>query len=272
MTVRSFVKRILASSPVIDGLFRRIVWSRVHFPEVEMRYLNSLHRGAIDVAVDVGAATGSYAWILNRKSRLVICYEPGNVHSRMLESVSFGTRIRVVRAAVGDTNGVAEMYTPGFDSNALHSATLNRNNPVVNQPSTQVRKVKQVTLDSQFDKEIAPGRRVDVVKIDVEGHELEVFRGAQKLIAHHHPLIFCEIEKRHNMNYAAVFGLMRSMGYTSYVFRGGRYLRFDGIEIGHLQTEAALAARLRGDYDLKSNAYTNNFVFQHSKSRIKVVQ
>jgi FkbM family methyltransferase len=48
--------------------------------------------------------------------------------------------------------------------------------------------IKVVTLDSQFRHDT----KVDVIKIDVEGYELEAFKGAYKLLKAQHPVIFME--------------------------------------------------------------------------------
>jgi FkbM family methyltransferase len=272
MSVRTLCRDLLARSPLADGLFRRLVWSRVHFPEVEMRFLNSLSSNSIDIAIDVGAAMGSYSWILNRKSRQVISFEPGELHARNLELTVFGTRITVVKAAVGAVCGKVAMYTPGVDTNALHSATLSRSNPVAAVPGTQVREVEQVTLDDFLARRIDAARTVDVLKVDVEGYELEVFKGATTLLQRYHPLIFCEIEQRHNAGYADVFRLLRAAGYSSYVFQEGRFVLFAGEAIDALQSAHALQVRLDRSYDPARNLYVNNFVFQHPESRIKVAK
>jgi FkbM family methyltransferase len=244
----------------------------VYFPEVEMRFLNSLATHSIDIAIDVGAAMGSYSWILNRKSRQVIAFEPGELHARNLQQTVFGTRISVVKAAVGAECGTVAMYTPGADTNALHSATLSLGNPVTAVPGTQVREVEQVTLDEFLGPKIGPGHTVDVLKVDVEGYELEVFKGASLLLERHHPLIFCEIEQRHNAGYAAVFRLLRAAGYSSYVFQEGSFRLFAGEAIDNLQSAHALQSRLDRSYDPARNLYVNNFVFQHPQSRIKVAK
>jgi hypothetical protein len=71
MSITIYGKKILSWFPLLDGLFRRFIWSRIHFPEIEMRLLHEIQPGLIDVAVDVGAALGSYSWILNRISKQV---------------------------------------------------------------------------------------------------------------------------------------------------------------------------------------------------------
>lgn len=272
MSIRAECRDLLSRFPLADGLFRRFVWSRIHFPEVEMRFLDSLSGDSIDIAVDVGAAMGSYSWILNRKSKQIFSFEPGERYGRNLERCVFGSRIRVVKAAVGSVYGVVNMYTPGSDTNALHSATLSKSNPVSSRAEADIRQVEQVTLDGFFTNRIHSDQCVDIIKVDVEGYELEVFKGAESLISLHHPLIFCEIEERHNVEYEKIFQLLRSAGYRSYVFKDGKFQPFDGNAIGHFQSADALKSRLDGSYDPAKNLYINNFVFQHPKSRIKVLK
>jgi FkbM family methyltransferase len=253
-----------------DGLFRRFVWSRLHFPEIEMRFLNSLAACSVDIAIDVGAALGSYTWILNRKSAQVFAFEPGAQHARCLARSIFGSRVTLVQAAVGRSCDTVSMYTPGSDTNALHSATLSPNNPVIENRATEVRQVEQVSLDWFFLDKIDVGRTIDVLKVDVEGYELEVFAGAQALIKRHHPLIICEIEKRHNADYSKIFGTLRTAGYRTYIFREKCFVPFDSDVLDSLQSAETLKIRLSGNYVPGESPYINNFIFQHAQSRIKV--
>jgi hypothetical protein len=43
-----------------------------------------------------------------------------------------------------------------------------------------------------LDDELENDARIDVIKIDVEGWELDVLRGAARVIEHHRPLIYVE--------------------------------------------------------------------------------
>lgn len=270
MSLRTTLRDLLATSPRADALFRRLVWSRIHYPEVEMRFLQSLPVGSIDIAIDVGAAHGSYAWILNRKARQVYSFEPGEEHAAYLELAVIGTRIMLVKAAVGNQCSTVRMYTPGDDANALHSATLAASNPIVAGAATKVREVEQVTLDSYFLGKRSLGRCIDMLKVDVEGYELNVFEGASELLAQHHPLVFCEIEARHNDAYGKIFALLRNAGYRCYINRHGCFEPFNNDRIEYIQTPRDLAVRISPDYDPLNNHYINNFVFQHDESRIKV--
>lgn len=260
----------MAKAPLADALFRRLVWSRMHFPETEMRFLNGLPAGAIDVAIDVGAAKGCYAWILARISRVVFAFEPGTKHRQLISRVAFGTNIKVIGAAVGSETGTAKMYTPGDDREALHSATLSTGNPVAGHAAVRVESVAQVTLDGFLKSALKAGRSVDFLKIDVEGYEQAVIDGGLNTLKTFHPLVVCEIEARHNADYRKVFSILRSLGYSCYVFHGRKATQFDGVDIEQFQTDAALSIRLANGNDPDTNRYINNFIFQHPQSKIKV--
>jgi FkbM family methyltransferase len=272
MSITIYGKKILSWFPLLDGLFRRFIWSRIHFPEIEMRLLHEIQPGLIDVAVDVGAALGSYSWILNRISKQVYAFEPGLSHNKYINRVIFGTNIKVIRSAVGSTCDQVGMYTLGSDSHAFHSATLSKSNPIVNVTGAHVDQVDQVTLDSFLAQRLESDRTVDVLKVDVEGYELEVFKGAFHVLSQHLPLIICEIEARHNANYRDVFVLLRGLGYECYIFRKGVFELFSRDVIEDIQLEDDLNVRLSGNYDSSDNRYINNFIFQHPQTRIKVIR
>ena len=270
MSLKKRLRDVLTRVPVLDAWFRRTVWSRVHFPEDELRFLAALPAGSIDVAIDVGGALGSYTWPLNRKARRVIVFEPGKVHGDFLSRALGFSRIELHRAAVGNTPGKLTLFTPGEDVNARHSATLSTGNPAIDPATAKATEVEVVTLDGFAEKHLAAGERVDLLKVDVEGFELAVFEGAAGLIERDKPLIFCEIEARHNARYREVFELLARLGYSAYYAHGGKLTLLESFDISGLQTEEALAYRVSDRYQPGTSEYINNFTFEHPQSRVKV--
>ena len=105
------------------------------------------------------------------------------------------------------------------------------------------------TLDS-FEFE-----RVDAIKIDVEGAELDVLRGATATLERAHPLLLVEIEQRHHAgSIAAVFAWLENLGYEGMVLLPGRGLRqvreFDPSEHQRLDADGR-----------PIGTYVNNFLF-----------
>lgn len=262
-------RKALERVPRIDAWFRRLVWSRMHFPEYELLLLDALHGRPIDVAIDVGGALGSYAWVLGRKARRVVVFEPGEFHNRFLNHAVAFSRIEVERAAVGDKPGELSLYTPGDDVNARHSATLSTDNPAIDVNTARASKVPVVTIDEYADRHLREGERVDLLKVDVEGFELAVFQGAARRIERDRPLVICEIEGRHNKRYREVFETLAGLGYTAYFTRGGKLVAMDSFDLHPLQSAHDLAYRVSDDYRPGLGGYINNFVFEHASSRVK---
>lgn len=270
MTIRTVVRDHLARFPRLDGQFRRHIWSRVHFPEAELGTLNALPRDAIDIAIDVGAALGGYCWVLERCAKQIYAFEPGLFHAKYLAQ-NIPKKITLVCAAVGDSGSQADMFTEKDDVEGRHTATLSLCNPIARRPNVRVCSVPQVTLDGYFCDKADPTRSIDLLKIDVEGYENAVLRGGVQLLESHHPIVICEIEARHNPEYTNAFDLLRNLGYRSYVMKNNRYELFDGRDVGPLQSEVALNMRSSQRKDPARAGYLNNFVFQHSNSRLQVV-
>ncbi len=266
--IRTLLRETLSRYPYIDTWFRRTIWSRLHFPEVELQVLSRLPDGAIDVAVDVGAALGPYSWVLSRKARAVVAYEPGLQHGDFMELGARGTNVMVVRSAVGSTSGTLPLFTPADNDQGRHCATLSTANPVAVNAARH--EVPVVALDTDLALRVPKNSRIDLIKIDVEGFETEVLKGAQATIQTHLPVVIAEIEVRHNPSYRDAFALLEAFGYTAHYSVGGRYRRLYCAEIEPLQRPEDLAERLSKKYSISDMKYINNFVFQHAKSKVNI--
>jgi len=265
--MRQVLRALLSRSPVADGLFRRILWSRIHFPEHELRLLNGLFGRPFDLAVDVGAALGSYTWVLNRKAQDVIAFEPGHLHFAHLDAARMASRVRVVNAAVGAATGSAELMTPGETNDGRHMATLSARNPVTNAPQVKRDTVRLVTIDDYLDEAFGCNRRLDLLKIDVEGFENAVLAGGMGRIARDFPVVIAEIEARHNPDYSVVFDTLAGLGYACHAYRNGSYVPFTAEEAGAQKAPDHFV----GEAHHRADGYVNNFVFQHPKSAVKVL-
>jgi FkbM family methyltransferase len=121
--------------------------------------------------VDVGANIGLYTiWCLEAGAE-VIALEPSRIaRERLLSNLSLnGYRAEVVAAAAGETEGTLR----------LTSELDNQNHLLLSGNSEQVEseEVPVLTLDG-----LVGDRTVDGLKVDVEGAELLVMKGAQRLL------------------------------------------------------------------------------------------
>lgn len=79
--------------------------------------------------------------------------------------------------------------------------------------------VKVITLDSYLADKNIPG--IQAVKIDVEGFEYYIVKGAVATFSRWKPVIFMEVNydflQDNKLSVAQLFELLRSCGYTSFI-------------------------------------------------------
>jgi FkbM family methyltransferase len=146
------------------------------------------------VAWDVGAHIGFFSLVLARRCRQVIAIEPGADAARRLRTNAELNEapIEVIEAAAGAASGTAR----------LELAADGRMNRVAANGVA----VRQVTLD-----ELAAAHGLpDLVKIDVEGAELDVLAGAKAVLAHR-PFLLAEAHTPELLE--SVTALLEDAGY-----------------------------------------------------------
>jgi len=158
-------------------------WHLMHHPksaEQELFYLDRIvPRGA--VTVDVGAHCGLYTRKLARLSRQVYAFEPSRQMADLLRRTS-ASNVSVHEIALSDHTGNAELLIPQDGQGLVYGlASLE---PAVSASSQTVASVKVPTsrLDAIVQQDVA------FVKIDVEGHELSVLKGAIELLEQSQPV------------------------------------------------------------------------------------
>jgi FkbM family methyltransferase len=147
--------------------------------------LAALHRmksavPSADVVFDVGANVGEWTLSAARSwpRASIHAFEPSAATFAMLQAATAGLRVTCVRRAVSDRPGQVELHeVPGLPGlSSLHARDLSTHGMEM----TATEDVTAVTLDEYCaDNGIAA---VDVMKIDVEGHELAVLHGARRLL------------------------------------------------------------------------------------------
>jgi FkbM family methyltransferase len=93
----------------------------------------------------------------------------------------YDKNIRIVQACVGDTIGETEMLSSGVFSDGYMRIARGRS-------SCELTKTKAVTID-QLDDQFGPPTHI---KIDVEGYEGAVVRGAKRTLTRLAPLLFLD--------------------------------------------------------------------------------
>jgi FkbM family methyltransferase len=204
-------------------------------------------------AVDVGANRGVYtSWMAKRADR-VDAFEPQPALAKYISDAHL-RHVHVHETALSDHPGVARLLVPGDDGLA-RIASSDPNDAVSAAAETElgVRTELGVTLRTLDSFGLTD---VGFLKIDAEGHELAVLRGASETIRASRPVVFIESEARHAPGApGTIIDLMREgYGYGKAAFvRRWALMDIEGFDVQRDQT-AFLP-------DFMSPDYVSNFVF-----------
>ncbi|MGA2159300.1 MAG: FkbM family methyltransferase [Dehalococcoidia bacterium] len=167
-----------------------------------------------DMAIDIGANNGIWSYHLSKSFLNVEAFEPIDECCDIIRSTR-RRNIRVHNEALSSSPGSMELHIP------VESGLLLKQSATFGEVDGQCRRV--VVPVNTLDSYSFTG--VGFIKIDVEGHEIEVLKGAQRTISREKPVMIIEIEQRHlSFPMDNVFELLRSYGYNAF-FRSGRKLR-----------------------------------------------
>ena len=209
-----------------DGVGRAIYWQGIDSYEPEtLELFHSLSRN-IRTFVDVGANTGIFTvtgLVLNPDLH-VHAFEPSpGPFSALEENVrrnQVGDRARLNRLAVAESSGTATLHVP-VDTWA--SASLDESG--FHDLAGDTVAIETTTLDRYV--EAAGIERVDLVKVDVEGFEHTVLRGAAGVLRHHRPAIICECLAGARVD--TLNQILESTGYAVFGITPGGRRKLDGL-------------------------------------------
>jgi FkbM family methyltransferase len=140
------------------------------------------------VLIDIGGNIGTFLWQFADKCDTIFVFEPiprlNNVIKRSIE-YNKDKKIKIIPKAVGDRPCFVKMPDDN-NSNIVNADTYG---DVLDIPVT--------TLDNEF----AGINKIDLIKIDVEGYEVNVLNGAIKIIEMHRPAILVEVHPIYLENY-----------------------------------------------------------------------
>jgi len=167
-----------------------------------------------DVVWDIGANIGVFTFAVNSilKEGEVVAVEAdtflvGLLRRTALLAFHANSKISVLPAAVSNENGIATFTVAqrGRASNSLEAVAENSQAGGVR----EFQYVPTVSLDAMLNYFTPP----DFVKVDVEGAELLVIDGANKLITDYKPKFYVEVWQQHSKE---IFERFRAAGYTAY--------------------------------------------------------
>lgn len=193
------------------------------------------------VAVDVGANRGIYTYWIAKSASRVIAFEPNpDVFEYLRRAVP--ASVQTHNVALSDAPGTAVLAIPSAGDG---EATLRSDVESVRTYAVECR-----TLDS-YDLS-----GLGFLKVDVEGSETAVLRGAEGHIRKFRPVVFIELEERHRPGAFETVRqlLLEEFGYGSARFlQRGKLLSLKQFDLGRHQRSLV--------HDHMSPDYVSNFLF-----------
>ncbi|MEQ9372271.1 MAG: FkbM family methyltransferase [Coleofasciculus chthonoplastes F3-SA18-01] len=165
--------------------------------------------------LDIGSAQGIFSLVFtSRPNTVAFAIEP---YYQAYEKICYHQKInphsdiRPFQLAMGASDGKLNM---GYEAGHLVAV------PTSNLSIEEATSVDMVTVDSfVLEHNIVP----DVIKIDIEGFELEALKGAVGSLSQYSPIIFLEVHPKHllenNQNAIYLIDFINQLNYTIYDLR-----------------------------------------------------
>jgi FkbM family methyltransferase len=172
------------------------------------------------VIVDIGANTGIYSLLAqnNNVSATVIAVEPVDINYEILARNIRKNKfpVNVDKIALSDTEGIATMYMLKDKLNYMTSVNDDRYklHPEI-QGESEVIEIQVPIKPFKYLVDKYNLRALDLVKLDVEGHELAVVNSMKGFLAEHHPSILIEIIS--DVNAVDLDHFFRGIGYDLFL-------------------------------------------------------
>lgn len=209
--------------------------------------------------MDVGANVGAYLFTLENhlKPENIFAFEPNPQLFKRLGRLF--PKVNLSSVALSDISTIAEFKIPVINGEKVHTrGTLQTSIKEKNEEKTILQKVEVKPLDDLvFDTAQTDNlklQKLDFIKIDVEGNEMQTLRGAKKTIEKFKPILMVEMEQRHHEdNLWTLISEIADWGYSV------NYLDRESLKLKTLTEEFLIQQNPDNVKNYKD--YINNIIF-----------
>jgi FkbM family methyltransferase len=181
VTARAAPFGLTFTGPAADVITRHIYRLGAHEPAISRYLIEHVRLGAGEVALDVGANIGWYSILLQHLSEPgaeIFAFEPDPETFGLLGTnlrANAASRVTALNLALGDAPGIAQLRRYKHSNNGRHTL-------IADGPAADMVPVAVDTLAGFWSARALGERPIRFLKIDVEGFEYFVLRGAGELL------------------------------------------------------------------------------------------
>jgi FkbM family methyltransferase len=248
VTARAAPFDLSFTGPAADVITRHIYRLGSHEPAITRYLLEHVRLGPTDVAIDIGANLGWYSVLLNRLSAggaRIYAFEPDPQTFKLLRTnltANQATRVNAFNFALGAAPGSAQLRRYKDSNNGRHSLI----------PGDDIAGSVTVPLDTLAHFWEAQGlntARIAFMKVDVEGFEYFVLKGAgellrrcDKLLLEYSPASLALA----NLPANALIELLAASGLTARAFVNGQLVPVSYADLQRAQAQLDLLLTPQG--------------------------
>lgn len=163
-----------------DGFMSNNLSSGLFYENEMLDYIRNMSISG--TYLDIGAYIGTHSIFFSElceQCNNVLAYEPVKANFNVLRlNTTKYPKIKIFNVAVGERN------------TCCHMKLVKENRGMSFVSETNIGKTRMITIDSQL---LDYKNKIGLIKIDVEGYEFEVLKGAINTIDKHRPHLFVEI-------------------------------------------------------------------------------
>jgi len=149
--------------------------------EKVLEYISKKTSGKTIMVFDVGANTGTYAQLVIKYmgNSIIHCFEPSPSTFKILQKTLEGTSAKLHQIGISNIKDTKTLYQIGTEAGL--ASVYNRNLQHLGLQATHTETIDLTTLDNFCTENTI--EKIDLLKMDIEGHEFSGLQGATRLLA-----------------------------------------------------------------------------------------